>query len=204
MGRRNDLGHPPTAAGVGTSHYVIPISATTWCVIAQDNSGMNGIWRTSTAGRMGGTLAMKYRDGTISTAAWSKVSDIEHMHGSFEAFPGPGKAWYVAGYVSIGKSTDEGATWQKIATGNWPNTFAGVRSSNIVVTGKYVYTNFQPDPQHARALLTDDTKWDRAYTAMTTATGGNPFGTAVSYSSLVGKYVIVMSSESDMWRYIEP
>jgi len=109
-----------------------------------------------------------------------------------------------AASATIGKSTDDGATWQKIATGNWPGTSAGVRSSNIVVTGKYVYTNFQPDSEQARALLTDDTKWDRAYTAMTAATGGNPFGTAVSYSSLVGKYVIVMSSETAVWRYIEP
>jgi hypothetical protein len=100
-------------------------------------------------------------------------------------------------------STDSGATWQKIATGNWPGTFNGVRSSNIVVTAKYVYSNFAAGSEQVRALLTDDTKWERPYVA-TTATGGNPYGTAVAYSSALGKYVILMSSEVGMWRYIEP
>src|SRR6185369_5558161 len=98
--------HPP-AAGMGTSHYVIPISATTWCVIAQDK----GIWRTTTAGRVGGTLAQKYRDGTISTAAWTKVDDQSHMHGSHSNMF-VGGAWYAGGIDTAKKTTDQGATWQ--------------------------------------------------------------------------------------------
>jgi hypothetical protein len=67
-----------------------------------------------------------------------------------------------------------------------------------------VYTNFQPGPpQHCRALLTDDLTWDRTFAGTTTATGGNPYGTAVSYASSIGKYVILMGSETSMWRFIE-
>ena len=195
--------HPPMG-GHGTSHYVIPINATTWCVIAQDNGGNNGIWRTTTAGRVGGTAGAKYRDGTISKSAWAKVSPLEHMHGSFSAWKTPGGAWYVAAYTAIGKSTDDGATWQVPASGNWPGTGAGVRASNIIGTDTYAYINFQPGPpQHARALLTDDTVWDRTFAGSTTATGGNPYGTAVAYASSIGRYVIVMGSETTLWRYIE-
>jgi hypothetical protein len=195
--------HPPMG-GHGTSHYVIPISATTWCVIAQDNNGLNGIWRTTTAGRTGGTAGAKYRDGTISATAWSKVSPLEHMHGSFSAHQAQNGAWYIASYTSIAKSTDGGATWQVLASGNWPGTGAGVRASNIITTATTVYTNFQPGPpQHCRALLTDDLTWDRTFAGTTTATGGNPYGTAVSYASSIGKYVILMGSETSMWRFIE-
>jgi len=194
--------HPPPP-GVGTSHYVIPVSGTTWCVIAQNNNGANGIWRTTTAGRVGGTAGAKFRDGTISAAAWSMVSSLEHMHGSFQAWKSPGGAWYVPAWTAIGKSSDEGATWQVLASGNWPGTSAGVRSSNIVGTASYVYTNYQPDPEHARALLTDDTTWDRAYCAATTAAGGNPYGTGVAYAASIGRYVLLMGSQNGMWRYIE-
>jgi hypothetical protein len=96
----------------------------------------------------------------------------------------------------------DGSGGSSIATGVGGDSSTG--GSPGAGGSTYVYTNFQPNPEHGRALLTDDTTWDRMYTAATTATGGNPFGTAVSYSSLVGKYVIVMSSESGMWRYIEP
>jgi hypothetical protein len=194
--------HPPPP-GVGTSHYVIPVSGTTWCVIAQDNNGANGIWRTTTAGRVGGTAGAKFRDGTISAAAWSKVSTLEHMHGSFQAWKSPTGAWYVPAWTAIGKSTDDGATWQVLASGNWPGTSAGVRTSNIVGTATYVYTNYEPDPEHARALLTDDTTWDRAYCPTTTAAGGNPYGTGVAYASSIGRYVLLMGSQNGMWRYIE-
>jgi len=195
--------HPPMG-GHGTSHYVIPISATTWCVIAQDNNGQNGIWRTTTAGRTGGSAGAKFRDGTISASAWSKVSPLEHMHGSFSAHQAQNGAWYIASYTSIAKSTDAGATWQVLASGNWPGTGAGVRASNVVTTATYVYTNFQPGPpQHARALLTNDTVWDRTFAGTTAATGGNPYGTAVAYASSISKYVILMSSETTLWRFIE-
>lgn len=194
--------HPP-APGMGTSHYVIPVSATTWCVIAQDQSG---IWRTTTAGRVGGTAGAKYRDGAISTAAWEKVSSFEHAHGSFSSWRSPAGAWYIAAYQVIGKSTDEGATWQAVAGPNWPGTYFGVRSTNIVGTGTHLYSNFFVDPVLARAPLSDDAAWEASFDPPPAPqVGGAPLGTASAYAPSIGKYVILMGSyEGEMWRYIEP
>ena len=85
--------HPP-ADGMGTSHYVLPISATTWCVISQEAD--SGMWRTTTAGRVGGTAGAKYRDGTISTAAWTRVIQHAHIHGSYTPVK-VGTTWYSPG-----------------------------------------------------------------------------------------------------------
>jgi len=196
--------HPPPA-GVGTSHYVMPISATTWCVIAQDNDGLSGIWRTTTAGRVGGTAAAKFRDGTISSAAWSKVSSVEHVHGSFQAWRTPAGVWYAPGWATIAKSIDDGATWIPLVSGDWPGTFSGVNISGIVATGKYVYGNSFVETTQARAALNDDTNWDLSYSAPTTANGANPYGTAVAYSASIGSYVILMGDHNYgvVWRYIE-
>jgi hypothetical protein len=105
--------------GMGTSHYVIPVSGTTWCVISQDT----GIFRTTTAGRTGGTAALQYRDGTISTAAWTKVDDLAHAHGSHQNLF-VGGAWYATGSTSAKKSTDDGGwSWSDPGTpgsgGTW-------------------------------------------------------------------------------------
>jgi hypothetical protein len=60
--------HPPPA-GIGTSHYVIPISATTWAVISQDNNGQNGI--SSSKGKVVPNLMPKalwwFRWGAVYT-----------------------------------------------------------------------------------------------------------------------------------------
>lgn len=197
--------HPPPV-GVGTSHYVIPISGTTWCVIAQSNNGDSGIWRTTTAGRVGGTPAMHYRDGTISTAAWTKVSSVEHVHGSFGAWKLADGTWYVAGWTTIAKSTDQGATWVDVVSGNWPGTFNGVNTSAIVATGRYLYSNSFVETTQARAPIGDDTNWSRDYAPAVSANGSNPFGTAVAYSAAIGSYVILMGDHTHgvVWRYIEP
>lgn len=197
--------HPPPS-GIGTSHYVIPISGTTWCVIAQSNNGDSGIWRTTTAGRIGGTAALKFRDGTISTAAWTKVSDVEHVHGSFEAWRIADGTWYAAGWTDIAKSADQGATWIKIVSGNWPGTFDGVDTSNIVATGSYLYGNSFVQTTQARAPIADDGNWVRDYSAPVSANGSNPYGTSVAYAASIGSYVILMGDHTHgvIWRYIEP
>lgn len=194
--------HPP-AAGMGTSHYVIPISGTQWCVISQESE--SGLWCTMTAGRVGGTAAQKYRDGTISTAAWSKRADLAHAHGSFGSWRAPSGTWYIATYTSIAKSAD-GWNWTTVASGNWPGDWRGVRATNIVGTGTNLYTNYFLDPMHGRAPLSDDTAWQHTYTDPLPQAGGSPFGTAVAYASSIGKYVILMGSgdEGELWRYIEP
>lgn len=195
--------------GIGTSHYVIPISGTTWCVISQSNDGnpgSNGVWRTTTAGRVGGTAGQKYRDGTISSAAWSKVATLEHAHGSFGYWRSPGGAWYIAAFQRIAKSTDDGASWQDLAgPGWWPGTFAGVQSSNVIGTGSFLYSNYFQNPGTARASLNDDAVWTINYTSPVPPSGGAPMGTAVAFASSIGKYVILMGNYGgEIWRYIEP
>jgi hypothetical protein len=198
--------HPPPN-GIGTSHYVMPISGTTWCVIAQSNDGVNGIWRTTTAGRVGGTAAASFRDGTISTAAWTKVSNVEHPHGSFQAWKTDSGVWYAPGWTEIAKSTNQGATWASIASGNWAGTFFGVRSSNIVGTATHLYSNYFLESTQARASRNADTDWSITYTSPpANARGGNPYGTAVAYDAAGGHYVILMGDNTAgiVWRYIEP
>jgi hypothetical protein len=203
---------PPT--GIGTSHYVIPISGTTWAVIAQSNNGASGIWRTTTAGRVGGTPGEKYRDGTISTAAWTKVDSLEHVHGSHENLVLTDGTILVTGETSGAISTDQGATWTHFTDGSWapPHQFNGSDMSNIAVTDRFIYTNFlatgNPDLARApRANPVGAGNWDLAYAATPSAMteGGAPFGSASSYNSSIGKWVVLAGTyNSGIWKYIEP
>lgn len=197
--------HPPPF-GIGTSHYVMGMGASTWCVIAQSNNGANGIWRTTTAGRVGGSAAQGYRDGTIAAQAWTKVSSAEHAHGSFTAARSADGTWYAPAWVEIVKSSDQGATWQTIASGNWPGTFEGVRATALVASARYLYLNYFSDTLQARAALNDDTSWDLAYAPASGATGSNPYGTAIAFDAASGSHVILMGDRSRgiVWRYVEP
>jgi hypothetical protein len=215
--------HPPPA-GFGTSHYVLPISATTWCVIAQSNLGQNGIWRTTTAGRTGGTAANKYRDGTISVSAWTKVASVEHIHGSY-AWAKVGNVWYSPGDGSSGvtptpngssgpwKSIDDGATWQPLVPdGYWPSPpnpkYTGKNVSGLVATASYLYSNWLHGPGIARAPVSNDTNWQIDYTttpAGLRGTGAEPFGNAATRHVASGKWIVFMTTyDNGVWRYIEP
>lgn len=188
--------HPPPP-GIGTSHYVMPMSAATWCVIAQSNDGANGIWRTTTAGRVG---------GSVSPLAWTKVSSAEHAHGSFTPARTASGVWYAPAWVEIVKSSDLGATWDAVASGNWPGTFQGVRATAIAATAAHLYLNYFSDSTQARATLADDTQWDLAYAPATDALGSNPFGSASALDAASGSWVVLMGDHARgiVWRYFEP
>lgn len=202
--------HPP-AAGMGTSHYVIPVSGTTWCVISQEA----GVWRTATAGRVGGTAANKYRDGTISTSAWEKVSDHFHAHGSYTPLK-VGNAWYSPGYDggegSIWKSSDDCKTWTNLVPGYyWPappnNAFMNKNATGLAATAKYLYSNTFVGPEIARAAISADTNWVRNYTTTPAAlqgNGGNPMGNASTFHRASGHWMVFMATDVGVWRYIEP
>lgn len=200
--------HPPPA-GFGTSHYVIPVSGTTWDVIAQDNAGKNGIWRTTTAGRVGGTAAAKYRDGTISAAAWTQVDVLEHAHGSHGNVVLPNGTIFATGLVTGARSTDGGATWTHFTQGSWapPHQFEQSTMTNIAVTDTFIYTM---GPPLARAPISDPIgadKWNMSYcqTPATMKTGGAPFGMASSFDPVAKKWMIVAGTYHDgLWKYVEP
>jgi hypothetical protein len=204
--------HPPPV-NIGTSHYVIPISGTTWAVIAQANDGKNGIWRTTTAGRVGGTAAAKFRDGTISAAAWTMVDPLEHAHGSHENLVLKDGTLFVTGWVTGARSQDHGATWTHFTNGSWSgdHQFNGSDMTNIVATGKYLYTDFlSGSPQLTRVPIGDPIgaeKWDLAYAPAPADMheGGAPFGMAASYDASLGKWVIIAGTiTSGIWKYVEP
>jgi hypothetical protein len=199
--------------GVGTSHYALPISATTWAVISQENGGKSGMWRTTTAGRTGGTAAQKFRDGTISTSAWTMASTHEHAHGSYAAVK-VGDAWYSPGQSSIWKSTDDGHSWTDLAPGYYwaspPNAaFMNKNVTALAATANYVYSNTGgvSGPEIARAPLANDTDWRRDYVATPDGmkgVGSNPFGATSTYHSQSGKWMVFAATNNGIWRYIEP
>jgi hypothetical protein len=205
--------HPPPA-GIGTSHYVIPVSGTTWVVIAQANNGANGMWRTTTAGRVGGTAANSYRDGTIDPSAWAKVDTLEHVHGSHENLVLADGTILVTGETDGAVSHDQGATWTHFTGGAWapPMQFESSDMSNIAVTARFIYTNYMVtgNTDLARAPLANPVgaaNWDVSYCATPSAMqqGGAPFGSASSFNASTGKWVVLAGTySSGMWKYVEP
>jgi hypothetical protein len=203
--------HPPPA-GIGTSHYVIPVSGTTWAVIAQDNSGQNGIWRTTTAGRVGGTEAASFRDGTISTEAWTQVHDLEHAHGSHQNVTLPDGRILVTGWVNGAVSDDRGASWTNFTEGSWAgeHQFESSQMTNIAVTDRFAYTNFLSSTTLARApldALVGAEHWDVEYCERPEGfeVGGAPFGMAASYSPGTERWVILAGAyDGTLWKYVEP
>lgn len=202
--------HPPPT-GIGTSHYVIPISATTWGVIAQDNGGQNGIWLTTTAGRVGGSAGQKYRDGTISVDAWKQVDSLEHAHGSHQNVILKNGTILATGGNNGAVSTDHGATWTHFTDGSWapPHQFNGSNMTNLAVTDRFVYTNSQSEKTLARAPIDNvvgAANWDIEYCEVPAdfTKGGAPFGMASSYNASLGKWVIVAGSyDGSLWKYVE-
>jgi hypothetical protein len=182
--------HPPLS-GMGTSHYVIPISGTTWAVISQDK----GVFLTTTAGRVGGTPAQKYRDGMISASAWKKVDDMSHAHGSHQNMFLDG-AWYVTG-MSEAKKTTDGATWQTIASGF---SFTG-----IAATATYLY-GIGYGGNLSRAPRSQETKWDTGYVKPSSLSNGpSPYGNISGYDTNKHQWVVMMAPwDTGLWRYAEP
>ena len=198
--------------GVGTSHYVIPISGTTWAVISQDNAGANGIWRTTTAGRIGGTAAASYRDGTISTDAWTMVDNLEHAHGSHRNVVLADGTILATGLTNGAVSRDHGATWTHFTNGSWgpPHIFEQSSMTNIAVTDRFVYTNVMAEPNLARArldALVGAENWNIEYCDRPAGytVGGGPMGMTSAYNASAARWVIIAGSlDGSIWKYVEP
>jgi hypothetical protein len=179
--------HPPPA-GIGVSHYLMILDANTWLSIAQGNGGANGIWKTTTAGRV---------DGEISTQAWAKVDTLEHAHGAWGAYIDPASGTIVSpGEGNVKKSTDQGETWEFISQGQ------GI--CNVVATESYYYGNCLSGPNLLRAARSADTVWESYAVKPNDMTQGSPpFGSAPSFDGT--HWIIVMDADDNgVWRYVEP
>lgn len=190
---------PPT--GIGTSHYVMPVSGTTWDVIAQNNNGANGIWETIN-----------------SATSWTQVAtsdsfgDAEHVHGSFTPLNISG-IWYAPTWTSIWVRSTGGA-WSDLLPQTYfadpPNPpFVGQRMSGLAATSTYVYSNYFEGPTIARApigSLGTPSAWVTNYTtvpSLLNANGANPLGSASTYDAVAGHWLLFMATNVGVWRMIE-
>lgn len=185
--------HQP-ASGMGTSHYVIPVSGTTWVVISQEEGP--GMWRTTTAGRVGGTAEQKFRDGTISPEAWTQVDPHSHFHGSHQSIFVDG-AWYVPGITSMKKSTDDGATWQFVVQ--------QFNISEVTATENYFYGSWGNAPSLSRAPRSDESNWQYIDTPSEMGNGTSPYAMSSGRDPESGQWFVLLGSyNTGLWRYVEP
>ncbi len=188
---------PTGSAGMGDSVYPFFIEpspaeaaggatiSTTWLTQAQWGSG-NGMWRTIDSG-----------------ATWTKVSTLEHSHGSAQLCKISPTLMYIGGNPGpsnsqgIMKSTNYGVTWTSVYTTKpetgviatptkiySSNGFAGVTNPNLVSASRSSDTVWTPMPTVPAAITTG---WKRA--AVTTD-GTN-------------QIIVAGFRQSGLWRYVE-
>lgn len=183
-GGRSWVVHPPPA-GIGNSHYLILLSSTTWLAVAQPGSGAHGIWRTRTAGRIG---------GKVNAGAWERVDAQEHVHGAFQHYVDRKTgALYVPGMQGLRVTRDQGTTW---------TTLRAKISSSLAATGDYLYMNSLHGPDLVRASRNDPATWVGYAETPSAMMGSSPYGVATAYDGQ--RWVIVLGGQrSGLWRYVE-
>jgi hypothetical protein len=102
-----------------------------------------GTWRTATGGRVGGTKANRYRDGTPDPAAWTQVMTRDKTHGASALTRLSNNDLLMSVDVSIVRSHDNGATWVDMAAragqgGDLPNS--GDALAGLGNDGTYIWT----------------------------------------------------------------
>ena len=159
-----------------------------WLTIAQRNDGKNGIWKTTTAGRV---------DGKIDPAAWKKVDTHEHAHGSFQHYLDPKSGvLYVPGFNGVRRTKDKGDTW------DWAEQNSGYTSS-VIGTENYLYSNYRDGPKLLRATRSDGSDWAKYADEPEGMRGAPPYGNAASFDGQ--HWILVLGGHrSGLWRYVEP
>jgi hypothetical protein len=170
--------------GGGISGYVFFITSTTWLVVSQSGSnGTNGTRRTTNSG-----------------ASWTKVGNMEHLHGGEQLYIDPTNgAIYLPSEGGVFRSTNQGASFAQVSQGI---------SSSIFATGDRIYAmragatgGFEP-PTLQRATRANGTDWAPLTTPPNMTNGAKRAATMLDQNT--GKWVIVGGHWlSGFWRLIE-
>jgi hypothetical protein len=188
----------------GDSHYVFGIDTSTWIVLSGEGSN-GGVYRTTTAGRVGGEISMD---------AWVLADGMEHPHGSFTPFYDRERGHlYFAGKQGLKRSTDAGENWEVISNESTFSALAGTNSNLYALAFLNDKVESAPldDPASLSSMLvpTGDSWWG----------GTPPFGIAGAFDGTRG---VVIKAEyahcsnnclppgapllenGEIWRYVEP
>jgi hypothetical protein len=169
--------------GVKDSNHVFFVTSDIWLLVHEWGDGSAGTHRTADGGK-----------------TWAKVSTCERFHGSNQPYIGSNGLILAPCVDQIMKSTDYGATWEKVADG---------ASSAIVATGTYYYVSTgwaTQDPWDANPrrseIASGGVNWAE-YTTIPTEMDNGPHRATVTFD---GQKHIVLSANwlAGVWRYVEP
>jgi photosystem II stability/assembly factor-like uncharacterized protein len=176
--------------GMGQSQYLTIVDLDTWLTISQGTDGKAGMWRTTTAGRVG---------GKPDPSAWTNVDKLEHLHGCYTSLV-TADAVYVPGYEGIRVSHNQGQTW------DWAyQAGLGGYMSSVVATKTFLYGDFLLGPKLVRSPVGDGKTWaPYGETPMGMAGMLGPGAqTIVSITDGSKWYIINFNNDGGVWRYIE-
>jgi len=170
--------------GVPDSPYAFFITPTTWLLVTQDD---HGTMLTTDSGK-----------------TWSKVGDMQHVHGAEQIFIDPNNSdIYVPshnGVQGVYRSTDNGATFKQVSTGQGAAVVA--TDSTLYSIDSGASTDGNP-PNPFTSPRADGTKWT-AMTFPSAMTNGTKRA-GVAQDPVSKKWVIVSGNwNAGIWRYLEP
>lgn len=189
---------PTGAAGIGDSiypYFIDPSPAeaaggatisTTWLTQAQWGTG-NGMWRTIDSG-----------------ATWTKVSTLEHSHGTAQLCNLTGGLLYIGGNPGpsnsqgVMRSTNYGLTWTSVYTAK-PETGVIATPTKLYVSNGFAGVT---NPNLVSASRAADTVW----TAMPSVPAGITTGWKRAAVAFNGSNQVIVAGfrQSGIWRYVEP
>lgn len=174
-----------TGAGVTNSNHVFFVTSSIWLLVSE--------WNLEAQGASGTRRK-------VGSGGWEKVSTCERFHGASQPYVGADGLMLAPCVEGTLKSTDYGATWNKVADGS---------ASAIVATDSYFYvaTGWATQGSHAANLRrseasTAGSTWQSYATAPTGMSNGPHRVTVTSDGT---KQIIVSANWlGGVWRYVEP